>query len=136
MEAKITIETERLQETSERIHSLIMTEVPTIFQEPHEPPPTRCQERLFDLEPGARMPPVRGLPRLSPLELEETKLWVADMLKKGLIRPSMGPYSSVFFFVAKPNDGLRGVCDFRGVNLITKKNLPTLSIFENVVSQL
>ncbi len=43
------------------------------------------------------------------------------MLKKGLIRPSMGPYTSVFFFVTKPNGGLRGVCDFRGVNLITTK---------------
>jgi hypothetical protein len=82
------------------------------------------------------MPPVRGLPRLSPLKLEETKVWVPDMLKKGLIRPSMGPYTSVFYFVTKPNDGLRGVCDFRGVNLITKKILPTLPLFENVVSQL
>jgi hypothetical protein len=70
------------------------------------------------------------------LELEETKVWVADMLKKGLIRPSMGPYASVFFFVTKLNGGLRGVCDFRGVNLITKKILPTLPLFENVVSQL
>ncbi len=77
-----------------------------------------------------------GLPRLSPLELEETKVWVADMLKKGLIRSSMGPYVNVFFFVTKPNGGLRGVCDFRGVNLITKKILPTLPLFENVVSQL
>ena len=58
------------------------------------------------------------------------------MLKKGLIRPSMGPYDSDFFFVTKPNGGLRDVCDFRGVNLITKKILPTLPLFENVVSQL
>ena len=28
------------------------------------------------------------------------------------------------------------MCDFRGVNLITKKILPTLPLFENVVSQL
>ncbi len=42
----------------------------------------------------------------------------------------------VFFFVTKPNGGLRSVCDFRGVNLITKKILPTLPLFENVVSQL
>ena len=28
------------------------------------------------------------------------------------------------------------MCDFRGVNLITKKFLPTLPLFENVVSQL
>ncbi len=48
----------------------------------------------------------------------------------------MGPYVSVFFFVPKPNGGLRGVCDFRGVNLITRKILTTLPLFENVVSQL
>ena len=48
----------------------------------------------------------------------------------------MGPYDSDFFFVTKPNGGLRDVCDFRGVNLITKKILPTLPLFENVVSQL
>ena len=136
LQSKIAAEKEQLKETSERIRTQIMTEFPTIFQEPQELPPTRWQEHVIDLEHGAKMPPVRGLPRLSPLELEETKVWVADMLKKGLIRPSMGPYASVFFFVTKPNGGLRGVCDFRGVNLITKKILPTLPLFENVVSQL
>ena len=136
LEAKIAAEKEQLKETSERIRTQIMSEFPTIFQEPQELPPTRWQEHVIDLEHGTKMPPVRGLPRLSPLELEETKVWVADMLKKGLIRPSMGPYASVFFFVTKPNGGLRGVCDFRGVNLITKKILPTLPLFENVVSQL
>jgi hypothetical protein len=136
LEAKIAAEKEQLKETSERIRTQIMSEFPTIFQEPQELPPTRWQEHVIDLEHGTKLPPVRGLPRLSPLELEETKVWVADMLKKGLIRPSMGPYASVFFFVTKPNGGLRGVCDFRGVNLITKKILPTLPLFENVVSQL
>jgi hypothetical protein len=91
---------------------------------------------MNDLEHDAKMPPVRGLPRLSPLDLEETKVWVTDILNKGLIKPSMGPYANVFFFVTKPNGSLRGVCDLRGVNLITKKILPTLTLFENVVSQL
>jgi hypothetical protein len=100
LQSKIAAEKEQLKETSERIRTQIMTEFPTIFQEPQELPPTRWQEHVIDLEHGAKMPPVRGLPRLSPLELEETKVWVADMLKKGLIRSSMGPYASVFFFVA------------------------------------
>ena len=122
LEAKIAAEKEQLRETSERIHKLIMTEVPTIFQEPQELPPTRWQDHVIDLEHGAKMPPVRGLSHLSPLEPEETKVWVADMLKRGLIRPSIGPYASVFFFVTKPNGGLRVVCDFyfRGVNLIRR----------------
>ena len=75
LEAKIDADKERLQETSERIRSLIMTEFPTIFQEPYELPTTRWEEHVIDLESGARMPPVRGLPHLSPLELEETKMW-------------------------------------------------------------
>jgi hypothetical protein len=69
LQTKIASEKEHLKETSERIRTQIMTEFPTIFQDPQELPPTRWQEHVIDLEHGAKMPPVRGLPRLSPLEL-------------------------------------------------------------------
>jgi GH15 family glucan-1,4-alpha-glucosidase len=41
LEAKIAAEKEQLKETSERIRTQIMSEFPTIFQEPQELPPTR-----------------------------------------------------------------------------------------------
>ena len=59
------------------------------------------------------------------------------MLAKGWIVPSLGSYGAKFFFVPKPSGkGLRGVCDFRVIHAITKKILPSLPLFENVVAQL
>ena len=91
----------------------------------------------MDLEPGARPPPVRGLPRMVKAEMDETGAFLKDMLKRGWIEPSLAPYGAPFFFVPKPNGrGLRAVCDFRAVNNITKKVLPSLPLFENIVTQL
>ena len=74
---------------------------------------------------------------MSKAEMDETKLFLTDMLKKGWIEPSLSPYGAPFFFVPKPNGkGLRAVCDFRAINNITEKVLPSLPLFENIVTQL
>jgi len=59
------------------------------------------------------------------------------MLKRGWIEPSLAPYGASFFFVPKPNGrGLREVCDFRAINSITRKVLPSFPLFENSATQL
>ena len=56
------------------------------------------------------------------------------MLKRGWVEPSL--YGAPFFLVPKPNGrGLRAVCDFRAINSITRKVLPSLPLFENIVTQ-
>ena len=60
--------------------------------------------------------------RLSPLEMEEVKKQVAELLAKGYIEPSTSPYGAPVLFVAKKDGGLRMVCDWRQLNAITVKN--------------
>ena len=136
--AKIEQEKTDMQASSARVKKQLMEEFPEVFQDPPEGlPPLRWTNHRVELEPGARMPAARGLPRMSGAELEETNKWVKDMLSKGWIVPSLAGYGAMFFFVPKPSGkGLRGVCDFRAMNAITKKILPSLPLFENIVTQL
>ena len=67
-------------------------------------------------------PPHRPLYHLSPVELKATKEYVEDLLKKGKIRPSKSPYGAPLFFVKEKDKKLRGVVDYKALNLITKKN--------------
>ena len=53
--------------------------------------------------------------RLSPLELDEVKRQVTDLLAKGMIRPSTSPYSAPILFVGKKDGGLRMCIDYRSV---------------------
>ena len=123
--------------SSARIKERLREEFPTLFTVPEHLPPLRWDNHRGDLEPGARPPPVRGLPRMSKAEMDETGAFLKDMLKRGWIEPSLVPYGAPFFFVPKPNGrGLRAVCDFRAINNITKKVLPSLPLFENIVTQL
>ena len=74
---------------------------------------------------------------MSRAEMDETQAFLTDMLKRGWIEPSLAPYGAPFFCVPKPNGrGLWAVCDFRAINSITSKVLPSLSLFENIVTQL
>jgi hypothetical protein len=89
------------------------------------------------LEEGATLPRARGLPRLSHSEMEETKKLIADFLRKGWIEPSMAGYGAPLFFVPKANGkGLRAVADYRQINKITKKILPSLPLMENIITEL
>jgi hypothetical protein len=63
-------------------------------------PPYRDIEFVIELIPGTA--PIAQRPyRMNPQELEELKKQPADMLSKGLIRPSASPWGSPIFFVDK-----------------------------------
>ena len=82
------------------------------------------------------MPQVRGLPRMSRAEIEATRDFLEDLLKRGWIEPSLASYGAPFFLVPKPNGGLRAVCDYRALNQVTRKIIPSLPLFENVMTEL
>ena len=74
---------------------------------------------------------------MSKSEMDETRKFLTDMLARGWVEPGLGQYSAPFFFVPKPNGrGLRAVCDYRAINSITRKVLPSLPLFENIITQL
>ena len=137
LEAKIEAAKAEMAEMSAKIKQDLMDEFPDVFEAPETLPPFRWLNHRVELEEGARIPPARGLPRMSKAELDETATWLQDMLRKGWIQPSTAGHGARFFFVPKPNGkGLRGVVDFRALNSVTKKILPSLPLFENVIAQL
>ena len=60
--------------------------------------------------------------RLSPMELEEAKRQIQELLAKGFIQPSQSPFGSPILFVQKKDGSLRMCIDYRGLNAITSRN--------------
>jgi len=75
--------------------------------------------------PGAR-PPTRGLGRYSKQDKDELDKQITDLLKQGMIEPSLSPYAAAALIVPKYNPdgsikGWRMVIDYRLLNAITVK---------------
>jgi hypothetical protein len=98
-------------------------------------PPTRNVVHSIPLEPGSK-PPAKRLYRLSPAELIEVKRQIKDLLMKGFIEPSTGPFGSPILFVAKKDGTLRMVIDYRAVNRITIRNRYPLPRIEDLFDSL
>jgi hypothetical protein len=75
-------------------------------------PPDRDIEFIIELIPGTT--PIAQRPyRMNPQELEELKKQLADMLSKGLIRPSASPWGLHVLFVDKRDSTIRLCVDYR-----------------------
>lgn len=75
-------------------------------------------------------PPFGPLYNLSQNELEVLREYIADNLAKGFIQPSTSSAGAPVLFIKKGDGNLRLCVDYRGLNLITKKNrypLPLIS---------
>ena len=98
-------------------------------------PPARAVDHEIPLIPG-KSPPNRPVYRMSPVELEELKRQIQDLLKRGLIRPSTSPYGAPVLLVPKPGAGWRLVIDYRLINAITVKNSYALPRIDDIFDQL
>jgi hypothetical protein len=137
IEKQIQEDQKPMAAASARMKAQLKEEFPRLFSEPTSLPPLRWENHRVELEPGARAPPVRGLPRMSKAKMDETRNFLTSMLSKGWVMSSLGNYGAPVFFVPKPSGrGLRAVCDYWAINSITKKVLPSLPLFENIVTQL
>ncbi|GLI67940.1 hypothetical protein VaNZ11_012270 [Volvox africanus] len=83
--------------------------------------PQVCTIHTIPLVPGAQ-PISRPMYSLSPLELDEVKRQVRDLLAKGMIHPSTSPYSAPILFVGKKDGTLHMCIDYRGLNAAMVKN--------------
>ena len=75
-------------------------------------------------------PPFGPLYNLSQNELEVLREYITDNLAKGFIQPSTSSAGAPVLFIKKKDSSLRLCVDYRGLNLITKKNrypLPLIS---------
>ena len=67
--------------------------------------------------------PIRQPARRLPYHhREDVKTMIDDMLKKGVIEPSTGPWSSPIVLVKKKDGSLRFCVDFQKLNDVTKKD--------------
>jgi hypothetical protein len=114
----------------------VVCEYPDVFLEelPGMPPD---QDIEFVIELIPRTAPIAQRPyRMNPQELEELKKQLADMLSKGLIRPSAMPWGSPVLFVDKRDGTIRLCVDYRKLNEVTIKNKYPLPKIEDLFDQL
>jgi hypothetical protein len=98
-------------------------------------PPDRDIEFIIELIPGTA-PIAQRAYRMNPQELEELERQLADMLSKGLIRPSASPWGSPVLFVDKPDGTIRLCVDYHKLNEVTIKNKYPLPKIEDLFDQL
>jgi hypothetical protein len=84
-------------------------------------PPKSSVAMEIDLEEEAK-PVSKPLFRQSPAEMDELKKQLSLLLEKGLIRPSVSPWSTQVLFAPTKDGGLRMCLDCRALNKLTIKN--------------
>jgi transposase InsO family protein len=115
----------------------VLEEFPQLFTEeaagalpPHRPGvdhKINLQRDSDGSEPPLPWGPLYNMSREELLVLRKT---LNDLLEKGYIRASASPAAAPVLFVKKPGGGLRFCCDYRALNMITKKDrypLPLIS---------
>ena len=81
--------------------------------------------------------PVKSKYRRIPVAWEkEVEDQVQEMLKNGIIRPSSSPWNSPIILVKKKDNSMRFVCDFRGLNSVTKKDTYPLPHIRDIIDKM
>lgn len=84
------------------------------------------------LVPGAQ-PTFRRNHRFSPLELQELRKQVTELLSKGIITHSNSPFGAPVLFVKKSDGSLRFCLDYRALNKITIKTRYSLPRIDDLL---
>lgn len=125
-----SIESREVLDLSDILHKYEHT-----FGTPVEKPPHRAVDHEIELEPG-KIPPCRGLYRMSEAELAELRKQLEELLAKGYIRPSVSPFGAPVLFVRKKTGELRLCVDYRMLNRITVKNRYPLPRIDDLLDRL
>ena len=109
----------------------VVCEFPDVFPEELSGlPPPREVEFTIELVSGAE--PISKAPyRMAPLELQELKEQLQELLDRSVIRPSVSPWGAPVLFVKKKDGSMRLCIDYRELNKITIRNrypLPRIDI--------
>ena len=84
-------------------------------------PPHRDVDFDIELHPG--ISPISMTPhRMAPVELQELRVQLQELLDKGFIRPSTSPWGASALIVEKRGKTLRLCIDYRQLNKVTIKN--------------
>ena len=106
-----------------------------VFTDPKTLPPHRPLDHAIHLVPGAV--PVNCRPyRYSPQQKDEIERQVAELLKAGLITPSISPFASPVLLVKKKDGTWRFCVDYRRLNAITIKSKFPLPVIDELLDEL
>jgi hypothetical protein len=114
----------------------VVSEFPDVFPDDLPGmPPDRDIEFSIDLLPGTA--PIAKRPyRMAPVEHEEVKKTIDELLAKGHICRSFSPWAFPVLLVEK-KDGAKRMCvDYRDLNAVTVKNKHPLPRIEDLFDQL
>ena len=89
----------------------------------------------IELHPGTS--PISMTPhRMAPVELQELRVQLHELLDKGFIRPSTSPWGAPVLFVKKKEKTFRLCIDYRQLNRVTIKNRYPLPRIDDLSDQL
>ena len=74
--------------------------------------------------------------RMTPIELQELRVQLQELLDKGFIRPSTSPWGTSVLFTKKEDKTLRLFIDYRQLNKVTVKNRYPLPRIDDLFDQL
>ncbi|KAL0430973.1 UNVERIFIED_CONTAM: Transposon Ty3-G Gag-Pol polyprotein [Sesamum radiatum] len=74
--------------------------------------------------------------RMAPVELQELKKQLEELLEKGFIQPSISPWGAPVLFVKKKDGSMRLCVDYRQLNRVTVKNKYPLPRIDDLLDQL
>ena len=98
-------------------------------------PPQRVVDFGIELHPGTL--PISMTPhKMAPVELQELRVQLQELLDKGFIRPSTSPWGALVLFAKKKNKTLRLCIDYRQLNRVTINNWYPLPRIGDLFDQL
>ena len=98
-------------------------------------PPRRVVAFGIELHPDTS--PISMTPhRMEPVELQELRVQLQELLDKGFIRPSTSPWGTPVLFAKKKDKTLRLCIDYRQLNRVTIKNQYPLPRIDDLFDQL
>lgn len=120
----------------------LLEEFPTVFRDELPGlPPDRGVHHVINT--GDAAPVSRPPYKMSPLELDELKKQLKQLLDLGLIRPSASPWGAPVLFVRKKPDpgsskpgALRMCIDYRALNKVTIRNSASLPRIDECLERL
>ena len=93
--------------------------------------PQRVVDFGIDLHPGTS--PISMTPhRMTPVDLQELKVQLQELLDKGFIRPSTSPWGAPVLFAKKKDKTLRLCIDYRQLNRVTIRHRYPLLRIDNL----
>ena len=121
-------------EESDRIKSLLTDYKEVFARNPKSPKRTQILEHRIITNDAL---PVYHKPRRVPVTWEQDiDTQVSEMLSNGIIRPSYSPWNAPVMLVKKKDNSTRFVCDFRGVNEVTKRDTYPLPHIKDVIDKM